>query len=799
LTNKASDLEAIFPTGNVTYVSPGGSFITLPKDYKPVFTGSFTKTSTGEQASVSMADGVLLGFRGDENAFWGANITVKDGAYTFNGYKNKTTGETYKESLSKDLGISATVFLGFDPGCDLELYTATCNIVIAAADDHVASGSVPQNLDLQNQTLFHVFTEEEHNRDCLGELGVKFYDEYAADVTDNELLQKIFNVAKLIDRYGETLYADFKTFTDKNDANFWTDGVWTNVEMIDILQESLTAYHTDITSFETLLKLYDAEGKEDKFTYLAWMFVERYYESVSVATRAYILKKLSRRNMYGNMWFGNGEEFLALKLLETVQTASEGKQLTDLLKSDGTLESLYNRIDDEGVGKTGSKNFTRFIVTVSYWALNGQTPNIKSDNIYYWDDSFIDRSDINYSSSFQKDGNLKISIYNTEYVYNGYSYSPVRVLDTEKSSVDIHPFDWIPVRYGSPTEYLPQLGEQYGNITFVPAIYLHALQTKHLVAVTKASINTAVNVGSIFLGAGAFTSAYKIVRIVGAIDAIVTTADIVVTWTEHDIKQLQGGDDFLNAWAVFNVAVGVAGLGIENIAEAGVQNLDDFTNFIYKWDDLKKTYGNDLKTLSDAYGSPEEVVKTEELVEQVAEGTGTTLSEMFEPGLINNLDDIEDVGITDWRTFETAVSNKIINDNPLPRRVGAQISLDVHYLDAQGIERKVRIIADNLVEVDAGSRTFKIIDAKTSKTKDLVALDNLSSTCTPNQKIAYPIIEGVSDNTITKVVVKGKQAQQFGMGDLIGTEINLEAEVGFFVNTNNTNFTEFTYRPRIAD
>lgn len=111
------------------------------------------------------------------------------------------------------------------------------------------------------------------------------------------------------------------------------------------------------------------------------------------------------------------------------------------------------------------------------------------------------------------------------------------------------------------------------------------------------------------------------------------------------------------------------------------------------------------------------------------------------------------------------------------------------------------IIPDNLIQSEVnGIKKYKIIDAKTS-TNDLVNKSDLTSTCTKNQREIYPLIDDLGSGTITKVEMRGGQAQTaFGSNVIFNNGkavINLESFVEFWVNTNNTNFTQYLIRSRI--
>ena len=608
-TDKFRDLHEIFKgKTEITYVTPGGRFITLPIAFKPNFTGTFVKSKNKEKVIPRVPDGVLFSFCDANGNYWGAHLSEKDGNYYFLGYHKKEgdvyTNEYYTENLSSKLGTSAKVLLGLDPGCDLELYFTTCDVLNETQTDNKGDDKVPVALAIEPLGE-PVYAIHSHNKSCLGELGLKFYSEHAKNITDEDLLNKIFNVAKLIDICGYNLYNDYKSFANNTNSDYWDKGVWPPEERYEILEKSLNAYTKGKDELEQLLKKY--ENDENKFTIIAWMLVERYYKSISVDTRHYILNKLSENAMYGNPLFGNGQEYLALKLIKTVPSEDAGK-LVDLLKGDKTLENLYKRIDDEG----GKDNFTTFILMLSELALHTDNPNVNVDNIYIWDDSFINRNDINYKIGFQEDGNLYINLFKTIYVQGDGIYTAVDVLDEEKSLKDVDPFTWIPVRYRGESQYLPQKGPTIGNVTFVPAIYLMALQTKHLTAVTIAAVQTSVEVVTLFIGIGeikaAATVAAKVIKIV---DAIATAVDIAITWSENDIIKLQGGQEFLKGYSVFSALMGAVTFGADNIIKNNTKGVTDFLN---SWTSLCEKYSDDVeksKELVKAIGGSDNLGKIE--------------------------------------------------------------------------------------------------------------------------------------------------------------------------------------------
>lgn len=81
-------------------------------------------------------------------------------------------------------------------------------------------------------------------------------------------------------------------------------------------------------------------------------------------------------------------------------------------------------------------------------------------------------------------------------------------------------------------------------------------------------------------------------------------------------------------------------------------------------------------------------------------------------------------------------------------------------------------------------------------------MNDLTSTCTQNQKVVYKMVDGdATAGTITKVKMRGEQAQnafeELFRGNATSVEIQLESGVEFWVNSSTTDYTQFLVRPRI--
>jgi hypothetical protein len=165
----------------------------------------------------------------------------------------------------------------------------------------------------------------------------------------------------------------------------------------------------------------------------------------------------------------------------------------------------------------------------------------------------------------------------------------------------------------------------------------------------------------------------------------------------------------------------------------------------------------------------------------------------------DNVIDVASVGFQNWKTFQNRVAEQLKNLHP-GKKIGNQITLDVY---VSGRTTPITIIPDNLIQIEVnGVKKYKVIDAKTANS-DLVNKADLTSTCTQNQQAVYPLIDGTtSGSTITKVEMRGAQAQN-AFGENVVFDVNgkatiqLETGVEFWVNSSTIDFTQYLIRPRI--
>jgi len=186
----------------------------------------------------------------------------------------------------------------------------------------------------------------------------------------------------------------------------------------------------------------------------------------------------------------------------------------------------------------------------------------------------------------------------------------------------------------------------------------------------------------------------------------------------------------------------------------------------------------------------------------VAKG-GSLLDDILDAAksLDDNAFDIADAGLANWKNFQNRVATQLQTMYP-NSKIGNQIYLDVTYIDNTGKTVTKTIIPDDLVQIEANGITkYKVIDAKTSIKNDLVNMNDLTGTCTANQKEIYPLIDDLSSGRILKVEMKGAQATtSFPNADFDKVtnkaSIQLDNGVEFWVNADKIDFTKYVIRNR---
>lgn len=231
----------------------------------------------------------------------------------------------------------------------------------------------------------------------------------------------------------------------------------------------------------------------------------------------------------------------------------------------------------------------------------------------------------------------------------------------------------------------------------------------------------------------------------------------------------------------------------------------EIDDFVRLFQNEKKITQTQIKEILNETDEVKRVAKFKEVIKgrnQGLKGTDNLIDDILETSRYfdDNVLDISDVGLANWKTFQNRVATQLKTLYP-NNKVGYQIFLDVTYIDDAGKTVTKTIIPDDLIQIETnGIMKYKVIDAKTSIRNNLVNMNDLTGTCTVNQKEIYPLIDNLASGRIVKVEMRGDAATRV-FGDVIGEtgkiEVQLEQGVDFWINSSSTDFTKYMVRQRI--
>jgi hypothetical protein len=498
-------------------------------------------------------------------------------------------------------------------------------------EGYCGSGSYdnsPLPYDTQDMTPIIVGDETA----CLNKYAKEFYKaQKDAHPKFKETLRKIAEILNSIgNNQSDKFFEDYEKYCSKEGSveYYGYSELWGTPDDFKVFEKALRAY---ISHKDTLEQLILAEEDRNKLTDMSWLLVDKYSQSISYEVRLHILDKLREQNMYGNQLFGNGQEYLALRLIASVPEEKEVDFLNDIRK-DGLLKELFSRIDDE----LGGNNFTAFIMLLSEMAMD----NIDNDDIdvmgaplFTWDGD-LSRTD-KHEIDFNENGDVTLeSFEKEESCYTSY-YSGQEICNEEwvsDKNFTLSPFTFIPVKFPDGEKYLKSIKEGSGNINFVPVIYLKAQNEKRLTDIKKKIAGITIDVASLCFGVGELNVAikaikrskniYNLLRVAAlTTEVAVTSGDIGITLAEDVIADLEGGQEFLNKWNTFSALAGLVTFSADNLT----QSPEALSNLSGSWRKLKKTYKDNPKAVVNAVGGRRQYESIENSVkrsEDILEETG---------------------------------------------------------------------------------------------------------------------------------------------------------------------------------
>jgi len=281
--------------------------------------------------------------------------------------------------------------------------------------------------------------------------------------------------------------------------------------------------------------------------------------------------------------------------------------------------------------------------------------------------------------NFTTDGQVKLQGFIKEYTcyptYYGGGSSCTSTWTSTTDEYTLSPFTFIPVKFPKGEKFLESLSDDGSNITFVPVIYLKALNAKRNTDVTKTTVGVAVDVASLCIGIGELNmaikavkggaTAIKILRLTAlATDVIITSSDIIVTLVEDDIKELDGGQEFLDKYRIYSALIGLTAFGADNLTKSP-ETLADLSD---SWRKFKGKYGSDPKKVINAVGGPERYNK----IENIVDNTEDALRQTEHADLVSKTPDLDanyveaiaDIA-SDWKNNVLGQSIEELTDAPL--------------------------------------------------------------------------------------------------------------------------------------
>lgn len=607
---KVVDLAQFSLGDKINCITPGGSIIELPSNAKLHFTGQF---KVAADINKELFKGCLLGFETDAkySARMSLNSTTK--SWEFAGYVKVGTDVFYPGSSGDE--YLTNVIIGKED--------ESCNVTLIAGDykGKPYPGNFKQPYAKDANTLITNSKEiGSYVVGCFGKHARKFYDAHrSAHPAYQESLLRIATLLNTIEDGGDAIFTDYEKYCIKEGSNkyYGTPELW-GPEYYELFEKALNAY---LSNKEALEKLIQAEENRDRVTDLAWSLVSKWSESINYNVRLHIIQKLSEGAMYGNKFFGNGQEYLAVRLIETMPKADRVQFLTDIKKG-SLLADLYSGIDDE----FGGDYFTRFIMALSQFAMENPNKTFDATKVFVWDKSYIKRVD-KHSFVFESNQDIGITSYKYQcetpiYYIGPTPSSPCNWVPAGKVTVD--PFTFVAVKYARGQTYLPDLGEGSSNITAVPAIYLHAITTKRWTAAKETGANVTITGLSFCIGIGQLNASFQAIKggatvvrglrlLVAVADVAVTAGDLTVIFAEDKIKSLEGGDAFLKKWNTYSAFAGLLTFSADNLLN---QTTDVAVSFTNEYRKLQKTFKDNPNKLAEAIGEAN-LQKVDKLVDDL--------------------------------------------------------------------------------------------------------------------------------------------------------------------------------------
>jgi TANFOR domain-containing protein len=273
-------------------------------------------------------------------------------------------------------------------------------------------------------------------------------------------------------------------------------------------------------------------------------------------------------------WYGEtGGETFVLKILTSTPVTQREELLKGLLEDD-LLFSLVTKIDNAGMGEDNYNSLIGFIQQSLAQVKPAEQKDFKwfvqNDRALGWRTQW--GTGISPYSVRLVNGMVKIEGSTTDSLGN-----------KKKRLWSLRPYDWIMV-YTS--ENLPQEISAYTGKKFItmPAIAFDWIYRTTRTRNINRVVNASLNVLSIFTGIGAIKNGITIVKVIGALDVMLSSADIFLNepHVRDRLTGTQAGRDFLKYFNIIQASFAVADMSraFANLETAG-------SKYMNKWEEAK--------------------------------------------------------------------------------------------------------------------------------------------------------------------------------------------------------------------
>ncbi|MFN8335304.1 MAG: hypothetical protein U0U09_09240 [Cyclobacteriaceae bacterium] len=349
----------------VNYVTPGGELISLAKNVKVSFTG----LTQNQQLNSTIAKGILLGLNQD-GVTYGAVLTfsTSDKVWKFKGYKDYNSDSYYPQLNVSENSSTKKVLIGREAaGCGLSLIVGDFN---GKEHDKVLEVYL-QSLHLSSE----VVVKEIQVPDCdrfKTESATYFFTQ-SKSIHGVEQLTKFRQIAALIDELGDEWYKEFREAENeviRKPKYRYVSLLNSSAkpEDFDYFLKSITKYkEAKDQKFEKLIQVTDPDALSE----ICSVLTPADYMNLSLDHRKHILSTLVKDGMHDHYLFANNEEGIALRVLKSISTPTDSKEILDYLENTTINKTvlvrlLNDKIDDAFLmGLVGDKNYTEMMKVIS--------------------------------------------------------------------------------------------------------------------------------------------------------------------------------------------------------------------------------------------------------------------------------------------------------------------------------------------------------------------------------------------------------------------------------------------------